>query len=112
MRRARQPEDPELKWLRRLNAPDVSLEEAYFQFNIGWRRDRAAESAVDALVCQLRKGGGVLSEGSARRRLSELSEQQLHQVSARLQKFEPHVVRAWRPAEVALLVELWSHLHG
>ena len=112
MRRARQPEDPELKWLRRLNAPDVSLEEAYFQFNAAWRRDRAADSTVMALVYQLRRGGIGLDEPGARRRLRELSEQQLHEASTRLQKFTPDVARAWTAAEVESLVELWSQLHG
>ena len=73
---------------------------------------RAAESTVEALVYQLRKGGAELSNSNARRRLFELSEQQLHEVSVRLQKFMPHIARAWTPSEVELLVQLWSDVHG
>jgi hypothetical protein len=98
--------------LRRLVAPNTSLEEAWFLINAQARRHRAAASTVEALVYQLRRGGTGLSNLRARQRLSELSEQQLHEVSARLQKFMPHIARAWSPSEVELLVQLWSDLHG
>jgi transposase len=71
-----------------------------------------AASTVEALVYQLRRGGTGLSDPKARQRLSELSEQQLHEVSARLQEFMAHIARAWSPSEVELLVQLWSDLHG
>jgi hypothetical protein len=96
--------------LRRLAAPDTSPEE--FLINAQARRGRAAASTVEALVYQLRRGGTGLSNLKARQRLSELSEQQLHELSARLQKFMPHIARAWSPPEVELLVQLWSDLHG
>lgn len=98
--------------LRRLVAPNTSLEEAWFLINAQARRGRAATSTVEALVYQLRRGGTGLSNLKARQRLSELSEQQLHEVSARLQEFMPHIARAWSPPEVELLVQLWSDLHG
>jgi hypothetical protein len=98
--------------LLRLAAPDTSLEEAWFLINAQARPGRAAASAVEALVYQLRRGGTGLSNLKARQRLSELSEQQLHEVSARLQKFMQHIARAWSPSEVELLVQLWSDLHG
>jgi hypothetical protein len=41
-----------------------------------------------------------------------LSEQQMHEVSVRLQKFMPDVARPWTPDEVEVFVELWSALHG
>jgi hypothetical protein len=92
----------------RLAAPGTLLEEACF-LTI---RKLAAASTVEALVYELRHGGTGLSNLKARQRLSELSEQQLHEVSARLQKFMPHIGRAWSPSEVELLVHLWSDLHG
>jgi hypothetical protein len=96
--------------LRPLAAPDTSPEE--FLINAQARPGRAAASTVEALVYQLRRGGTGLSNLKARQRLSELSEQQLHELSARLQKFMPHIARAWSPSEVELLVQLWSDLHG
>jgi len=36
----------------------------------------------------------------------------LHEVSARLQTFQPKIARAWTPIEVELLVAVWSDLHG
>jgi hypothetical protein len=41
-----------------------------------------------------------------------LAEPQLHEVSARLQTFQPKIARAWTPIEVELLVAVWSDLHG
>src|SRR5262249_51801100 len=73
---------------------------------------RAAVSTVEGLVYPLRRGGTGLSHLKARQRLSELTEQQLHEGSARLQKFMAHIARAWSPSEVELLVQLWSDLHG
>jgi hypothetical protein len=96
--------------LRRLAAPDTSPEE--FLINTQARPGRAAASTVEALVYQLRHGGTGLNSLKGRQRLSELSEHQLHEVSARLQKFMPHIARAWSPSEVELLVRVWSDLHG
>src|SRR5262249_52007236 len=73
---------------------------------------RAAVSTVEALGYQLRRGGAGVSNLKARQRPSELGGQELHEVSARLQKFMPHIARAWSPSEVELLVQLWSDLHG
>jgi len=67
---------------------------------------------VDALVLSLRAGGTALARPHARRRLAELAEAQLHEVSARLQTFQPKIARAWTPIEVELLVAVWSDLHG
>ena len=112
MRRRRQPLTEEERCFRRLVAPDTSLEEAWFSINAQARRGKAAASAIEALVYQLRSGGTGLSKPEARQKLSELSEQQLHEVSMRLQKFMPHIARAWSPSEVELLVQIWSDLHG
>jgi hypothetical protein len=93
-----------------LAAPDTSPEE--FLINAQGRPGRAAAATVEALVYQLRRGGTGLSNLKARQRLSALTEPQLHELSARLQKFMPHIARAWSPSEVELLVQLWSDLHG
>jgi hypothetical protein len=111
-RRRRQLLTEEERRLQRLLAPETSLEEAWYLMNVAAHRGRAAASTVKALVYQLRRGGAELSNPNARRRLSELSEQQLHEVSTRLQKFMPHIARAWIPAEIEILVGLWSELHG
>jgi hypothetical protein len=106
------PLDPRIVRARRLLGDDVSLERAYGEIHAERLRGRAAAATVDALVYQPRKGGSALSDPNANRRLAELSEQQLHEVSARLLKFVPHIARPWTSAEVEALVELWSALHG
>src|SRR6516164_3277092 len=112
MRRPRPPLTEEEQRLGRQLAPDTSLEKVWFLLSMQARPGQAAASTVEALVYQVRRGGTGLSNLKARQRLSELSEQQLHEVSARLQKFMPHIARAWSPPEVELLVQLWSDLHG
>src|SRR5262245_16825555 len=89
---------------------DFSLERASSE--ISEARCRAAASTVEALIYSLRAGGPGLASPRARRRLSELSEAQLHEVSARLQKFQPNIARAWTPGEVEFLVAIWIDLHG
>jgi len=75
-------------------------------------RPRAAASTVEALMYSLRAGGAAVVCSHARRRLSELSEAQLHEVCARLQRFQPRIARAWTPVEVEFLVAIWVDLHG
>ncbi len=111
-RQRREPADPRTVRARRLLADDISLERPYGEIHAERLRGRAAAATVDALVYQLRKGGPALSDPNAKRRLAVLSEQQMHEVSARLQKFMPHVARPWTPDEVEVFVELWSALHG
>jgi hypothetical protein len=89
---------------------NVSLEQAWSEIQVP--RDRAAASTVEALMYTLRAGGTALACPHARRRLSELSEAQLHEVCARLQRFQPRIARAWTPVEVELLVAIWVDLHG
>jgi len=95
---------------RRLLDEDFSLERAWSEINED--SGRAASSTVEALVFSLRAGGTALAYPHARRRLSELSEAQLHEVSARLQKFQPNIARAWTPVEMEFLVAIWIDLHG
>jgi len=105
------PHAPEhLARLRRLMDDNVSRDRAWHALN--GRASGAAASTVEALVYQLRRGGTELMNPDAQRRLAALSEQQLHEVSARLQKFMPHIARAWSASEIELLVGLWSDSHG
>src|SRR5262245_6205108 len=89
---------------------NVSLEQAWSERQVPG--GRAAASTVEALMYTLRAGGTALACPHARRRLSELSEAQLHEVCARLQRFQPRIARAWTPVEVELLVAIWVDLHG
>jgi hypothetical protein len=66
---------------------------------------RAAKSTVEALMFQLRDGMKALEDPSARRRLSELSDEQLIEVGARLQRFSPDIATAWPTHDVATLME-------
>jgi hypothetical protein len=60
----------------------------------------------------LRAGGVALACPHTRRRLAKLTEAQLHEVSVRLQTFQPKIARAWTPVEVELLVGIWIDIHG
>ena len=103
-------ESAEIVRTRRRLDEDFSLERAWSEINEA--SGRAASSTVEALVFSLRAGGTALACPHARRRLAELAEPQLHEVSARLQTFQPKIARAWTPIEVELLVAVWSDLHG
>ena len=105
-----QLESAEIVRARRLLDEDFSLERAWSEINEA--SGRAASSTVEALVFSLRAGGTALACPHARRRLAELAEAQLHEVSARLQTFQPKIARAWTLIEVELLVAVWSDLHG
>jgi transposase len=101
--------EPErLKRLRDLLKDGTSFSQVYYEINS--RSDGAAASTVEALMFALRRGGSALNESSNLRRLRELSEPQLHEVCARLQKFKPHIARAWTPAEVEALVGTWAEI--
>jgi hypothetical protein len=105
-----QLESAEIVRARRLLDEDFWLERAWSEINEA--SGRAASSTVEAFVFSLRAGGTALACPHARRRLVELAEAQLHEVSARLQTFQPKIARAWTPMEVELLVAVWSDLHG
>ena len=105
-----QLESAEILRARRLLDENVSLERAWSEMQAS--RGRAASSTVEALVFSLRAGGTALAFPDARRRLAELAEAQLHEVSARLQTFQPKIARAWTPVEVELLVGIWIDIHG
>lgn len=59
---------------------------------------------------ELRKGIDALKDVSARRRLSELSQEQLVAVGDQLMKFKPNIASAWKAEEVEALYLFWSNL--
>jgi len=110
---ARQPLQPPDPQLLALLDPKVSLEQAQRKLLLERRRDGAAASTVEALMFGLRDGIDALPTKLERlRRLSELSETQLHEVCARLQNFKPTIARPWTPDEVAALVAIWTRTDG
>jgi hypothetical protein len=98
-------EDPATERLRRLLDDSVSLEGAYWQHQ---HSKQAATSTVEALMYSLRRGTGELAKAHAQRRLSQLSEEQLRDVCARLQNFNPNIATGWTPEEVRALISIWS----
>jgi hypothetical protein len=104
-----QPPDPQLLAVLDLK---VSLEQAQHKL-LERRRDGAASSTVEALMFGLRDGIDALPTKPERpRRLSELSETQLHEVCARLQNFKPAIAQLWTADEVAALVTIWAKTHA
>jgi hypothetical protein len=105
---ASRPVDARTLRARRLLADDdISYERAYYET----LRDRSApEATIDALVYSLRRGINELTSPDAKRRLSELSEDQLRAVCERLRNFKPEIAPAWMPEEVEALTVIWSEL--
>ena len=105
---ASRPVDARTIRARRLLADDdISYERAYYET----LRDRSApEATIDALVYTLRRGINELTSPDAKRRLSELSEDQLRAVCERLRNFKPEIAPAWTPEEVEALTVIWSEL--
>jgi hypothetical protein len=71
---------------------------------------RAAESTVEALMYSVRRGTNELAQPATKRRLSELSEEQLRAVCDRLRNFKPEIATPWVPEEVEALTIIWSEL--
>jgi hypothetical protein len=68
---------------------------------------RAAESTVEALMLGLRQRGlKALTEPPVKRRLSELSDEQLIEVGNRLQRLKPEIARPWLPKEIKSLFQV------
>ena len=66
----------------------------------------ALKPTVEALMFSLReRGTKALAEMDTKRRLSELSDQQVIEVGNRLQKLKPEIARAWTKAEVETLFQ-------
>jgi hypothetical protein len=75
--------------------------------------DGAPQPTVEALMFSLReRGTKALEEANTKRRLSELSEEQLHEVCGRLQRLKPHIAPAWPPEQITILVDAWNSCHG
>jgi hypothetical protein len=73
----------------------------------------AAQSTVEALMLSLRWHGiQALDEPNTRHRISQLNEEQLHEVGARLQRIKPEIARAWTAEDVGRLVETWVACHA
>ena len=104
-------QEQRLARLRKLMADDVSLERAHHALQQHHFQGRAAAATVEALVFGLReRGTAALREAKVRRRIGELSEQQLHEVCGRLQKLNPEM--PWSADKVERLVEAWAACHG
>jgi hypothetical protein len=70
----------------------------------------AAQGTVEALMLSLRwRGTKALDESDTQRRISELSEEQLHEVGGRLQR--PKSVKAWPAEDIERLVVAWLAHH-
>jgi hypothetical protein len=105
---ASRPVDARTLRARRLLADDdISYERPYYET----LHDRSApEATIVALVYSLRRGINELTSPDAKRRLSELSEDQLRAVCERLRNFKPEIAPAWMPEEVEALTVIWSEL--
>jgi hypothetical protein len=51
------------------------------------------------------RGTKALEEAPTKRRLSDLSDQQVIEVGDRLQRLKPHIARAWSATEVETLFQ-------
>jgi hypothetical protein len=72
-------------------------------------RRRVAASTVEALMYSLRsRGVAALAEPDCQRRLSELNDDQVREVSTHLQKLKPEIAQAWSPEELRRLAMIWK----
>jgi transposase len=66
----------------------------------------ALEVTVEALMYSLRsRGTKALEEPETKRRLSDLSDQQVIEVGNRLQRLKPEIARKWTKEEVEILLQ-------
>jgi hypothetical protein len=76
-------------------------------------REGAPKPTVEALMLGLReRGTNALTEPKVTRRLSELSESQLHEIAGRLQRLKPEIARAWTADAIIILVDAWNMHHA
>ncbi len=101
-------EPKRLARLCELLADNVSLERVWAE--VSKPSGRAAGSTVEALMFALRDGLAALEHPDNQRRLSELNDEQMKEVAARVQKFMPRIGPAWKPADVQALLSLWNKL--
>jgi transposase len=84
--------------------PATSLARAWGK--ISPKNGGATQATVEAFMFSLRsRGTKALEEPATKRRLSDLSEQQVIEVGNRLQRLKPEIARAWSAAEVKILVQ-------
>jgi hypothetical protein len=100
-------EPDRLRSLRWLLEDTVSLDRAWHETKFPTAlKGRAAFSTLEALMFSLReRGTKALEEVDTRRRLSELSDDQLAEVGTRLQRLKPHIAPAWSDDDVKILVQ-------
>jgi len=103
-------ESEHLAFLRRLMANEmISFDAAWNEINRAAREkyNGAPQPTVEALMYSLRECGvKALEEPATRRRLSNLSDQQVIEVGNRLQKLKPEIACAWSAEEVEALFKL------
>jgi hypothetical protein len=105
-KRARLGESEEIVRARRLLDDGISLERAYAEINSNRLNGRAADSTVEALMFSLRgRGVRALAEPDTKRRLAELSDEQVIEVGARLRTLEPTIAKPWSVDEVSILMQ-------
>ena len=98
--------------LRRLLDDDVSLQRAWDELNDPRNRP-TPDIVVEALMLGLReRGTKALTERKVLQRLSDLSEQQVHDVCERLQRLKPEIARAWTTEQITALLGAWNICHG
>jgi hypothetical protein len=101
----------ELARSRSLLINERSLDRAKAEIQAHHKRQRnAAASTIEALMFALRDGLDALKHPRNQRRLSELNDEQMQEVAARIQKFLPRIAPVWKPADVQALLSLWSKL--
>jgi hypothetical protein len=103
---ARHRRDPNAEQHRRLLDDSVSLQRAHAEIVAHHFKGRAADSTLEALAFQLRAGVGVLKEPDVRRRLSELSDAQFLEVTARVRRHKPEIAPIWADNDVRTLMQL------
>jgi hypothetical protein len=108
----RRPRNRRIDRLRFLMDDDKvsSIEAAYAAFDRERRKYGAPQPTVEALMFELRRGLGAIKHPDNQRRLSELNDEQMREVAARVQKFMPHIAPAWKSADVEALISAWSKL--
>jgi hypothetical protein len=86
------------------NWESLSIEALIAHFDRTRRMHGAPQRTVEALMHSLRsRGTRGLEEATNKRRLSELSDDQVIEVGDRLQRLRPEIARAWTAAEVETL---------
>ena len=106
-------EPARLRRLRQLLNDSVSLERAWHELNAAHIHGRAAQATAEALMFSLRsRGTKALDKPDTKRRIGELSEEQLHEVGGRLQRLKPEIAKAWTAAQIGRLVETWVACHA